>query len=522
MKKAVIYCRVSSERQVREGNGLEGQEKRCRDYANFKEYQVAQVFRDEGVSGGIIERPGIEALLDYITLHGGGYAVIVDDINRFARDVVAHFTLKEAIKQSNSELECVNMKLEDNPEGHFIETIMAASAELERNRNKRQVLSRMKARLELGYWVFDAPPGYKYIKNPVEGKILALDEPKASIIREAMEGFAIGRFQTQLDVQAFLAKKRFVHKGKFKVVHLEQVKRILTRSLYAGLIVYPEWDIRKPVQGKHEAIIPVATFNKIQEKLTGKAKQAFNRNALHEDFPMRGFALCAVCEKPLTASWSRGRTKKYPYYRCNNKSCANTQKSISRAALESAFAQSLQHVTPAKQIINLTKAITIGVYNKKLKEINSIVGQQEKELQELEQHIHQATDKLISTNNQTVQRALENKIEELELQKRRTRHSIKTLSHHDIDFGTALNTVMDFIENPHAMWAKGDLHQKRLVQKLVFMRPIVIDPSRAIGTAELSLPFKLLKDISSGKNKLVEAAGIEPASVSTLPSALHA
>jgi len=32
----------------------------------------------------------------------------------------------------------------------------------------------------------------------------------------------------------------------------------------------------------------------------------------------------------------------------------------------------------------------------------------------------------------------------------------------------------------------------------------VIDPHHLIGTAELSLPFKLLKDISSGKNKLVD------------------
>lgn len=56
MKKAVIYCRVSSDKQVREGNGLAGQEKRCRDYAHYHNYDVEKVFRDEGISGGIIER----------------------------------------------------------------------------------------------------------------------------------------------------------------------------------------------------------------------------------------------------------------------------------------------------------------------------------------------------------------------------------------------------------------------------------------------------------------------------------
>src|SRR6202162_6749962 len=27
------------------------------------------------------------------------------------------------------------------------------------------------------------------------------------------------------------------------------------------------------------------------------------------------------CERPLTASWSQGRTERYAYYRCQNRSC---------------------------------------------------------------------------------------------------------------------------------------------------------------------------------------------------------
>jgi site-specific DNA recombinase len=302
MKKAIIYCRVSSDKQAREGHGLEGQEKRCRDFAFYNEFEVEEIFKDQAVSGGLIDRPGMQALLDYVIKRGGEYAIIVDDINRFARDVVAHFTLKKAIKDAGCELFCVNMKLEDNPEGHFIETIMAASAELERNRNKRQVCNRMKARLELGYWVFDSPPGYKYLKDPAHGKILVLDEPKATVVREAIEGFALDRFITQQDVQAFLTQKKFTHRGKFKKVHLVQVKRILTRALYAGIIDYPEWGI-KEIQGKHEAIVPQQIFRKSQEKLLGRAKKPFSRQNIHADFPVRGFVLCSGCEKPLTASW---------------------------------------------------------------------------------------------------------------------------------------------------------------------------------------------------------------------------
>ncbi|MEO1405118.1 MAG: recombinase family protein [Pseudomonadota bacterium] len=49
--EAIIYCRVSSTKQVAEGSGLESQEHRCRQYADAKGYEVAVVFPAD-VSGG--------------------------------------------------------------------------------------------------------------------------------------------------------------------------------------------------------------------------------------------------------------------------------------------------------------------------------------------------------------------------------------------------------------------------------------------------------------------------------------
>lgn len=503
MKKALIYCRVSSERQVREGNGLEGQEKRCRDYVKSQGYVVDKVFRDAGISGGILNRPGIKKLFDYVASTKGKYVVVIDDISRLARDTVIYKILRKAIEDVGCEFECTNVRIDNTPEGQFSETILAAGAELERHRNTRQVNSRMRARLELGYWVFDAPPGYKYAHHAGHGKILIFDEPKATLVKEAVEGFATGRFATQQDVQEFLTAKKFVHRGKFKIVHLEQVKRILTRSLYAGIIDYLPWGIKS--QGKHQAIITVETYLKVQEKLFGRAKQVFVRKSDHEDFPIRGFALCPGCNKPYTGSWSKGRSNKYPYYRCNSKKCINTQKSIKKEVLEGLFSQILQTVTPGKQIVDLAKAITLDVFNQKRQQIDLSLVQSHKEIKKIDKQIDEATNKLIESRSVAVQAALERKIEELERQHRRVQQSTDNLNshHHQIDFGTALDAVMKFIANPHDAWVSGDLKQEKLVQRLVFTRPIALHPSQPIGTADLSLPFKLLKGVSGGKNELV-------------------
>ncbi|MFB2553038.1 recombinase family protein [Ensifer soli] len=54
-QKAVLYCRVSSAKQRIDGHGLASQERRCRDYAAMKGYEVVEVFRDD-VSGGHPQR----------------------------------------------------------------------------------------------------------------------------------------------------------------------------------------------------------------------------------------------------------------------------------------------------------------------------------------------------------------------------------------------------------------------------------------------------------------------------------
>lgn len=65
-QKAVIYCRVSSQKQVKKGDGLGSQETRCREYAKHKNYQITEVFRDEGISGSLINRPGMQNMLSYL------------------------------------------------------------------------------------------------------------------------------------------------------------------------------------------------------------------------------------------------------------------------------------------------------------------------------------------------------------------------------------------------------------------------------------------------------------------------
>lgn len=509
-QKAVIYCRVSSPRQVKEGHGLDAQESRGRAYAEQHGYEVVKVFREEGISGGLLDRAAMQEMLVFLEQQplDQETVVIIDDLKRWARDVQGHFMLKTAIYSRNARLESPTHRFDDSPEGKFVETVLAGAAELERNQNKRQVVKNMKARLEAGYWVFDYPPGFKYKKVAGHGKLLVRDEPKATIVAHVLEEFASGRMQQQTDVQRYLESRSFQHRRKHKGVHLEQVKRLLTQPLNAGYLELPKWGVKR-MKAKHKGLISFATYERIQERLQEQEK-APHRKDLNKDFPLRGFVFCSACKKPYTASWVKGRNKSFPYYRCNTKDCALHNKSIKRDIIEKKFAAMLKKMKPQPQILDLTKAIVLDVWKNETANVQRVLQTREDRLKEIADKIEMYFERIDQASNNTVIRGYEAKIEELESEKLRIGENIGKMKKGGVSFETAVALVFDFVKNPSKIWKKGDLAEQRIVLRLVFSAPLYYQRETGFETASLSLPFALSGMVGVEKSKLVELRGLEP------------
>lgn len=273
VKRALIYCRVSSTKQRLEGSGLESQEQRCRAYAEEKGYTVDAVFPDHVSGGGdFMNRPGMVSMLSFIDAQPGvSYNIIFDDLKRFARDTEFHLKLRREFAMRGATIECLNFSIEDTPEGKFIETVIAAQGELEREQNRRQVVQKMKARVENGYWVFRAPVGYRYVNAPSGGgRVLVPDEVLGPIVREALEGYAKGHFASQAEVQRFLESKPEFPKDKSDgTMRPMTVNRLLKKVVYAGYVEAPKWgvSVRK---GYHEGLISFETHQRIIENIEGK------------------------------------------------------------------------------------------------------------------------------------------------------------------------------------------------------------------------------------------------------------
>lgn len=141
-KVAVIYIRVSSERQVK-GYSLEGQKQYLTECAIRRGMNVLRVYVEEGKSGKSIEgRTAFQEMLDDIKSGKERIDyVMVFKLSRFGRNARDVLNSLEFIMNHGVHLMCVEDGLDSSTSmGKMMITILGAVAELERENIIAQTL----------------------------------------------------------------------------------------------------------------------------------------------------------------------------------------------------------------------------------------------------------------------------------------------------------------------------------------------------------------------------------------------
>jgi len=148
---ALVYIRVSTGRQVDEGNSIESQRQRSADYARMRGLRVRSrdVIIEEGVSGGIelFERPAGKLLLQRIET--GRYqhliSIKIDRLFRITSDAINTIDLLN--KEHGIKVHIVDLGGQaidtSTVVGKFFLTVMSALAEMERGLISERTLEGM-------------------------------------------------------------------------------------------------------------------------------------------------------------------------------------------------------------------------------------------------------------------------------------------------------------------------------------------------------------------------------------------
>ncbi len=508
--KAVIYCRVSSSKQTTHGDGLGSQETRCREYAKYKGCEVSKVFTDD-MTGSLTTRPGMQSMLSFLrkSSRKEEIVVIIDDISRLARGIEAHLQLRSDIASAGGILKSPTIEFGEDSDSILVENLLASVSQHQRQKNGEQTINRMRARTQNGYWCFQAPIGYKYQRTAGHGNLLHRNEPYASILQEAFEGYASGRFETQVEVKRFLeAHPEYPNDLPNGEIRNQRITDLLTRPIYAGYLEVPNWNISLR-KGHHEGLISLETFQKIQKRLKGTAK-APARKEIGQDFPLRGFVLCSDCNKPLTACWSKGKTKKYPYYLCPTKGCSSYRKSIPRQKLEDEFEGIIRTLQLSEGQFATAKAAIINMWDQRTAQTAGRMQGLKIEAGKIDEQIEHLMDRIVEVRSSSVIAAYEKRIARLEKQKLILDEKIENSGKPRHACEDLFELAFKFLASPCKLWDSGQYHLKKTVLRLAFAERISYCRDKGLRTPELALPFKLLKSICGDERSMARRGGFEP------------
>lgn len=327
--RAMIYVRVSTDAQERDGTSLDTQVRACAEYAAAAGWSVVATVRDSA-SGFSLERPGIERVRQAFRAAECDVvlAYAVDRLSRHQNHIGVLFDEAEGW---GVKFEFVTERFEDTAIGRFILAARAFTAEVEREKIAERTMRGKAERARSGKIPQATGKGiYGYRYDPATGR-REVDAVQAVVVRRVFESFCAGagcsRIAGELNRDAIPAMG-----GGFW--YPLTVRRVLMNETYTGRTVYRRTkvtSVRDPRTGKKRrrvttrdeadwievedatpAIIGRPTWESAQSLLQAPERQL--RGQPTHDYRLRGHVRCMACGTPMVGqSMQQGR---YRYYRC--------------------------------------------------------------------------------------------------------------------------------------------------------------------------------------------------------------
>ena len=209
----------------------------------------------------------------------------------------------------------------------------------------------------------------------------------------------------------------------------------------------------------------------------------------------------------MNSFFSKGRSKKYPYYRCDSSQdiCDLSPKNIPRDAMHAEFLGLLKNVRVKKEVLKLADKIMEDTFSKRSNHHKAIRNQNKSKIEELEKRKALQLDKLLITSNRSVVKALEDEIELIDRQTKALQgYEVRSDDMEDFKIQAQM-----LLSQPDKAWVEADMKTKKIIFYFIFEDSLKICDGK-IGTAKYSLPYRLMSQNVKDKKHLVELNGFEP------------
>ena len=250
MKRAVAYCRVSTQGQIGDDKfGIASQKSMIEEYCSKNDIEIVDWFIDEAISGVKEHRPAFDRILQGDVTNPPVEMIIVAKADRISRDINQYYAYKALLSKLGLDIVSVteDWSAQDKLTAMILENFLAMAATVERENIRVRTSGGRKIKASKGGYSGGRPP-YGY--TPLNGRLVIVPE-EAEVVRFVIESKDSGKtYQAICDA---LNKEGKTNRSgtKFSISTIQVIFE--NKPLYQGMYRYgkdSEW-----VEGEHEPIL---------------------------------------------------------------------------------------------------------------------------------------------------------------------------------------------------------------------------------------------------------------------------
>ena len=329
--QAVVYARVSSKEQEREGYSIPAQLKLLRDYALHQDLDIAQEFVDVETAKQA-GRGSFGEMLKFLARNRNCHALLVEKTDRLYRNLKDWVSIDELELEIHFVKENLVLSHSSRSAEKFMHGIKVLMAKNYIDNLAEEVSKGLREKAEQGMWPTYSPLGYRNVIGEDGRHGIEPDPERAPLVKQLFEWYAAGEHSLK-EVGRLARQAGLSFRKSGNLIPTATVHKILRNRVYTGEFswkgrVYP---------GTYESVISKELFEQVQDVLDGRGAKRPKRR--RHRFAFSGLVRCGHCGCAMTGETHKGR---YVYYRCTGYKGRCPEKYAREESITDQFAELLK------------------------------------------------------------------------------------------------------------------------------------------------------------------------------------
>ena len=331
---AVIYARVSSKDQEKEGYSIPAQLELLRGYAGAHGFNVLKEFTDVETAKAA-GRTSFGEMIALLQMSKSCRTVLVEKTDRLYRNLKDWVTIEDLGPEIHFVKENVVLAPDSRSSEKFMHGIKVLMAKNYIDNLSEETRKGMLEKARQGIWPSFAPLGYINADGANGKRIIVPDPDLAPVITRMFEQYATGKYS--LKQMAKMARADgLAYRKSGDMVPTSTVHKILRNRIYSG-----DFDFDGTTyHGNYETIVSRELWEQVQVILDGRGTKKTRK--MKEQFAFSGLITCGHCGCAMVGEIKKGR---YIYYHCTGFKGKCPEPYTREEILEEKFTQLLEGIS---------------------------------------------------------------------------------------------------------------------------------------------------------------------------------